>query len=682
MKHLVSLSLVLVASAAFPQSRWLDAQPEIAAYRAAGGEGGRLRAAVTTEVVWDSAETFRVRLGETWTSRSVTKPNGAVAAEAPAATPGGGGGRPGGFGGQRPPRGGSFRQANSPDGKWIARSDGFNVSVQPEGGEAKAITFAGGADTQIQFGAVSWVYGEELGQTLAMGWSPSSRYLWYYRFDNKPVTLFSILDNSTSTKSAPLMLPYPKAGDPNPTVELFVYDRESGDSRRITGTAGEDPAYVFDIQWASDEDTLYFHTMNRRQSVRTLWRVAFDRPNPVRVHQESSPEGYVSSGWGVPLPPKGSKTFFMTEANGFMNFAELDLKTGKVTSFSKLQSDVQSVLWRAGDEGLITAFRPDVPQHRGVYHVVKGKETLLTTRPLHVARVWVNLTGTAFVAREEAPGVAPEMVLYRKGPRGTFSAVTLEWKHPEWVTAMASRVKRLIFPAADGKTPLLMTVDLPQNYAPGGNFPVIFDVYNGPESTPVRATFEAPSALTAFGFVVVRPESRGGSGRGKAFRNAAYLKLGITEIDDIAAAATHLISLGHSKKMGIYGTSYGGYTSTMAILRYPDVFGAAVASSSVTDWKHYDTIYTERYMGLPQTDAEAYKAGSALSYTQNLKGNLLLFFGTRDDNVHPSNTLELLAKFRREGAEVDVVIGPNEGHAYVGTEPMIRYFVRNLRDKN
>lgn len=681
MKSVFCFSLVLVASAAMPQSRWLDAQPEAAAYRAAAGDAGKLRQAVTTDVVWDTADTFRVRLGDTWTKRSVDRPNVAQPSEAPSAGAAPPSGRPGGFG-QRPPRGGSFRQANSPDGKWIAKSDGYNVSVQAEGGEAKAITFAGGADTQIQYGAVSWVYGEELGQTQALGWSPSGRYLWYYRFDNKPVTHFAILDNSVSTKSAPLMLPYPKAGDPNPVVDLFVYDRESGESRLVSSTVSDDRAYVFDIEWARDEDTLFFHTMNRRQSVRTMWRATFGQPKPVRVHQETNPGGYVSSSWAVPLPEKGSKTFFTTEANGFMNYAELDLKTGKVVPFSNLKSDVQSVLWRAGNEGLITAFRPDVPQHRGVYHVVKGAETLVTTRPLNVARVWMNGTGTAFVAREEAPGVAPELVVYRKGQKGTFTAAPLEWKHSDYVTSMASRVKRIFFPAADGTTPLLMTVELPANYAPGGNFPVIFDVYNGPETTPVRATFDAPSALTAFGFVVVSPESRGGSGRGRDFRNAAYLKLGITEIDDIAAAAKHLISLGYSNKMGVYGTSYGGYTSTMAILRYPELFKAAVASSSVTDWKHYDTIYTERYMGLPQTDGDAYKAGSALTYTQNLKGNLLLFYGTRDDNVHPSNTLELLAKFRREGAEVDVAIGPNEGHAYVGTEPMIRYFVRHLRDKN
>src|SRR5262249_22495536 len=152
-----------------------------------------------------------------------------------------------------------------------------------------------------------------------------------------------------------------------------------------------------------------------------------------------------------------------------------------------------------------------------------------------------------------------------------------------------------------------------------------------------RETFAQPSGLTELGFLVASFDSRSASGRGKHFLDAIYQKLGTVEIDDQAAGVRSLWSRRYvdRARVGIQGTSYGGTASLLCLFRYPDVFQAACASSAVTDFRNYDSIYTERYLGLPQENKAVYDAVSALTYAKNLRGRLLLFYGTADNNVHP-----------------------------------------------
>jgi dipeptidyl-peptidase-4 len=131
-------------------------------------------------------------------------------------------------------------------------------------------------------------------------------------------------------------------------------------------------------------------------------------------------------------------------------------------------------------------------------------------------------------------------------------------------------------------------------------------------------------------------------------------------------------------RVGIYGTSYGGYASALALLRYPDVFAAASAMSPVTHWKHYDTIYTERYMWLPQENRAGYENGSAMKYATDLKGRLMLYYGTADNNVHPNNTMELIAALQQAGKSFEVQIGPDAGHTALNPLRMMEFFIENL----
>lgn len=196
----------------------------------------------------------------------------------------------------------------------------------------------------------------------------------------------------------------------------------------------------------------------------------------------------------------------------------------------------------------------------------------------------------------------------------------------------------------------------------------------------VSDTFNPVNGLTELGFLVVSLESRGGGRRGKVFKDAMYLKCGLTEIDDIAAGVRHLRRRPYvdGDRVGVFGTSYGGYASVMCILRYPDLFRAACGSSPVTDWRFYDTIYTERYMWTPQENKAGYDAGAAMTYAQNLKGYLMLYYGTLDDNVHPANSMALIRALQRSRKSFEVQVGPDAGHSGLDTDRMLEFFIERL----
>ena len=189
-----------------------------------------------------------------------------------------------------------------------------------------------------------------------------------------------------------------------------------------------------------------------------------------------------------------------------------------------------------------------------------------------------------------------------------------------------------------------------------------------------------PNALTEYGFLVLTLDSRAAPGMGKRMLDQIYLKLGQVEIDDMAEGVKALWTRPYVDKnrVGIFGTSYGGYASVMEILRHPDVFAAASASSPPTDWRNYDTIYTERYMWIPQENQEGYDKGSAMSYAGDLRGRLMLYYGTADNNVHPSNSMQLIRALQQAGKSFDVQVGPDAGHSGLNQARMMEFFIEHL----
>jgi dipeptidyl-peptidase-4 len=244
------------------------------------------------------------------------------------------------------------------------------------------------------------------------------------------------------------------------------------------------------------------------------------------------------------------------------------------------------------------------------------------------------------------------------------------------------KVEMFTYKAADGTTTLRGLIHFPSTFDPAKKYPALVAVYGGPASASntARETFVMPDPRTEYGFLVVNLDSRAAPGMGKRTLDAIYMKLGVVEMDDMAEGVKALWSRPYfdRTRVGMFGTSYGGYSSALSILRHPDVYAAASASSPVTAWYHYDSIYTERYMWIPEENKDGYEAGNAMNYAKNLKGRLMLYYGTADNNVHPSNSMQLIAALQEARKSFEVQVGPDRGHTGINGDRMMEFFIESL----
>lgn len=665
--------LALLPSAAFAQET-LQQMPRYDRYERFGREAaGALVPGVVRPIWAEDGKSFAYEKNGKWLRFDLTK-KASIETTAPATPTRPGGFRPG------PSRGRQNDTVTSRDGKRTATSVARNIVVT-EGGKVIQVTSDGSEAARVKYGVASWVYGEELDVRDAMWWSPDSSKLAFYRFDEKDVKDYYLAIDQNAFQDTLYPEAYPKAGAKNPKVELRVWDAASGST---TVFPTNDPwEYVYDVRWAPDGKELLFNRTNRKQNVMQL--VAGD---PVKatervVAEERQPQSWAENHPTVRFLEDGKRFIWSSEKNGYTNYElrSLDgklinpLTTGTVDALGIVRIDEKA------KELFYVSAGPQNPYLRQLHVVgLDGKNDRLLTDPTLGHDVTLSPDGKTFVDVVQSPTVPPETrVVDRTGKilatvattdRSKFDALGL--KPAEVFTYLAD----------DGKTTLYGTVQYPSDFDPSKKYPVLLDVYGGPESGGINARFSAPSRITELGFLCVNLAGRGTSGRGKAFRDAVYGKLGIVEMDDQAAGIRELAKRPYvdGGRVGVYGTSYGGYSTLMLLLRHPDVFAAGAASSAVTDWRNYDSIYTERYQGLPwKGENEAgYDAGSAVKLASGLKGKLRIYFGSSDDNVHPANAYQMVEALRAAGKRYEMEVGTDRGHTGMNNVWMLEFFMRNL----
>jgi dipeptidyl-peptidase-4 len=629
-----------------------------------------------------------------------------VVGDAPAPAAGGRG-----RGGPAVERGRQVASADSPDGKrkafyrtrnlWLSDADGANEV---------AITTDGNEKDRIKYGTASWVYGEELGQTTAMWWSPDSTKLAYYRFDEMPVPDYYLQMDQTKIQSRMDVEAYPKAGAPNPVVDLFIYDVASHKATRVDVRDGQpfDNAavghYVYRVAWSPDGRELLFNRTNRRQQI--LEFVAAD-PATGRTRvilREEWPTGWVENSPPIHWLKDGKRFVWASERNGWNNLYLYDISgkllapltahtTFEVGAVIKIdeQAGVLFYTARDGDNHLkLQLHRVGLDGARDVrltdpaFHHVVGS---CLERPAGGGGRGAGAGGACgispdnkyFVDVYQTHAVPPATRLV-DAMSGTVVAELAQSDTTKFEQLALKRAEIFTYTAADGKTRLHGMIQFPSNFDPSKKYPALASVYGGPGSAATRETFATPSPLTEYGFLLLTLDSRSAPGQGKRTLDASYLRLGQVEMDDMAAGVKALWSRPYfdRARVGIYGTSYGGYSAVMSLLRHPDVFAAASASSPVTSWYHYDSIYTERYMWIPQENKEGYEAGNAMQYAKDLKGRLMLYYGTADNNVHPSNMMQLVKALQDAGKSFDLQVGPDRGHSGINQERMMEFFIENL----
>jgi dipeptidyl-peptidase 4 len=592
----------------------------------------------------------------------------------------------GGVGG--PARGRQFDSALSPDGKLKVFCRDRNVWVGDAGGVLEmAVTTDGSEKGRVKNGVASWVYGEELNQTTAMWWSPDGKKIAYYRFDESPVPDYYLQLGQTKLQSAVDVEAYPKAGVPNPIVDLFVYDLKSKKSTRVDVRDGKPfensvvGHYVYHVAWSPDGKELTFNRTNRRQNILEFVACDPDSGKCRVVIREEWPESWVENAPPLRYLKDNQRFIWTSERTGWKNFYLYNLSGKLLAALTSHPFEVANIVRVDEEAGVLyyMAHSGDNAMKLQLHRVkLDGSDDRRLTDPALHHNIDLAPDGKHFIDVAQTHDTPPVTRLVDDD--GKVLQQLAESDTSKFDQLGLRRVELITYKAADGKTDLHGMLHFPSNFDPTRKYPLLVSVYGGPATNAAREVFMTPNPITEYGFLVASLDSRSASGRGKRFLDAIYEKLGQTEIDDQAAGVKSLWDRPYLDKehVGIHGTSYGGYASIMCLLRHPDVFQAACASSPVTDWRHYDTIYTERYMGIPQENKAGYDAGSAVAQAAKLKGRLMLFFGTADNNVHPSNTLQFIQALQRVGKSFDVQIGPDMGHSGIRLDRMMEFFIENL----
>jgi dipeptidyl-peptidase-4 len=586
-----------------------------------------------------------------------------------------------------PARGRQRDREPSPDGKWLAISKDWNVVIEPvknEGDDADdrapvQVTTTG--NRKFRYGTASWVYGEELDQHNAMWWSPDSRKLAFYEFDERNVPDHYIAAGLTDLHTRILTEGYPKAGEPNPIANVLIYDLETRETIRVKSADNPENSYTYDIRFTPSGSELFLHRTNRHQNVMHLMAADVANGNTRIIltetqatWQENSPE--------IKFLSDCKRFIWATERSGWKQYELRDLQGNCIVPLTRGDYPCATILAVDESTGVMyyTAFSDANPLNAQLHRVgLDGAgQRRLTTEPLNHTSIRISPDYKWFIAEYESVDTPPTAALYDiTGNRIALLATSDDSKFRE---LNLSSPELFSFKANDGKTDLYGILYRPSHFDSSKRYPLAIDVYGGPLSQSVRNRFIGANPACEYGLLIAQIDNRGTQNRGKAFESATYLRLGDVDIQDQVDGVRFLAKRPYvdASRVAIYGYSYGGYMSALALLKYPDVFHVAVAGGTVTDWRNYDTIYTERFMRTPQENPKGYDEGSCMKYVNQLKGKLLLLHGMVDDNVHSNNAWQLIDALQKAGKAFDMMFFPNAGHSLGANAAQARW--RYLRE--
>jgi len=588
----------------------------------------------------------------------------------------------------RPQRGRQYASADSPDGKLKAFTKDRNMYISDNtGNNTITITNEGNTENQIKYGIATWVYGEELDQITAMWWSPDSKKIAFYKFNEKGSKKYYVLYDQTKIQNSVEIEAYPKVGAKNLPVDILVYDLETQQTITLDTRNGKPyhdgdlGTYLYDIAWSPDGKELLFHSTNRKQNI-----MEFKAADPntgktrVIVREEWLPSFTVNSP-EIHILKDGKRFIWASERSGYKNYYLYDFSGELIKPLTQHSFEVSEIVKVDDKQGKLFYMARSGDNHMKMQlHCVKlnGTKDLRLTNPAYHHSVSISSDSKYIVDVAQTHDIPPFTNLLNA--KGKVLKKLANSDTSEFEKLGLKKVEVFTFTSADKKTKLHGMLHFPSNFDPNKKYPVLLSIYGGPSTHGFRETFKTPDALTEFGFLVVNLDGRNVGGRGKRLLDQLYGNLGIVEMDDFAEGIKSLYDRPYfdKDKVGVFGTSYGGTTAATSLLRFPEVYHAAVANSAVTDWRNYDNIYTERFMNTLEDNKEGYDAGSVMKYAANLKGDLMIFYGTSDNNVHPSNSLQLIQALQKAGKSFEVQIGPDQGHAAMDSNRMMEFFIKSL----
>src|SRR5213595_3242997 len=557
----------------------------------------------------------------------------------------------------------------SPDGRMVGfvRDNNLYVTDLATGAET-ALTTDGGEN--VINGTSDWVYEEELDLRDAFRWSPDGSRIAFWRLDQSAIRPFYLQD--FDSLYAPLVLVrYPKSGTANSDVTIGVVELGTGRTSWVDLGLDKD-IYVAAMDFAGSPDEVWLTRLNRHQNRLDLM-LADAKSGASRVIMTDRDSAWVDA--NQPHWIAGGKQFlFLSEREGYDQVYLFNRDGSLVRRVTPGGWDVFELLG-ADEQAKVLYFTGaiDGPLARPLLRIgLDGKGlTRISTEP-GTHGVQFNPTFQMYVDTYSRAGVPPVQTL-RRADGTLVRTIADDAKLAAQVTALGvNRPEFITIRTADG-VELNAWVIKPKGFDPSRRYPLLMNVYGGPGSQTVTDSWGGPNylwhqLLAQDGYLIASVDNRGTGGRGARFMKMTYLHLGRYETADQIAAARWFATQPYvdPDRIGIWGWSYGGYMASRSMFLGRGVFKAALVVAPVTDWRFYDTIYTERYMRTPGENASGYDESSSLAYADSLKGSLLLVHGTGDDNVHFQNSVRLVERLEGANKQFDMRIYHNKTHAIAG----------------
>ena len=572
----------------------------------------------------------------------------------------------------------------SPDGRLVAYVKDYNLYVTNIAtSEIKQLTSDG--TENILNGIFDWVYEEEFGRADALRWSPDSKSIAFWHTDQTRVKSFVLLDE-LPTYSQATYLKYPKVGEQNAVVKIGVVDIESGKTVWMD-TGKDDDIYIPRIDWANTPNTLAVQRLNRKQNRLELLMCYTLSGKSSKILTDAN-EAWVDVTDDFYFLKKDNIFLWTSEKSGYRHIYFSDYN-GNTTAITTGDWEVSSIIGVDEDRNLVYFYgKKSAPIDQHIYRIKLDGSDLSQVSDVfswnvgnfspnydHYVSFSSNVRTPTKVSLREADGKLVRILEDNKiAALNNFDMV-----YPQF----------MVINTNDG-VKLNAYMMKPANFNPEKRYPVLVFGYGGPGSQMVIDRWGGGSRfrhvqrnlwhqyMTEKGYIVFCIDNRGTGGQGKAFKNLAYGDLSKWAVHDQIVGARYLKSLAYvdSERIGFWGWSGGGYLSLMLMTRATDFFKAGVSVAPVSDFRNYDTIWTERYMGLLSENKSGYDAADALSYTDQLKGSLLIIHGSGDDNVHPQNMMQYVDALVEDNKQFEMMLYPNRNHRISGGNTSLHLFTK------
>ncbi|MDL2208707.1 S9 family peptidase [Parabacteroides sp. OttesenSCG-928-O15] len=567
----------------------------------------------------------------------------------------------------------------SPDGRMCAYVIDNNIWLKKFDFDTEIQVTSDGEAHKILNGITDWVYEEEFAVTNLMAWSPDNEQLAFVRFDESTVPEYKMQMYGDGLYPITYDFKYPKAGQRNSRVTLHAYNVNSKDTKKLDVPIDEE-SYIPRILFTTHSDQLAVLTLNRHQNLFNMY-YANPKSGVFRLILREENKAYVDSEWLYSLRFTANGFYYVSEQDGYAHLYQYS-PTGvmqrqitqgnwDVTAFLGVHEATNTVYYQSAEES---------PMRRSVYSIdAKGNKTRLS--PLEGTNNAAFSSNFAYFVNTYSSVHTPARITVhetksRKELRVLQNNEALKTKLAQYAF---SPKEFMTIETASG-IELNAWMVKPANFDPSRQYPVLMTQYSGPNSQEVldRYGMDWEQYLAANGIIVVAVDGRGTGARGEAFRKCTYLRMGELESRDQVEAAQALGKLPYidGKRIAIYGWSFGGYNTLMAMTTGDGTFKAGIAVAPPTDWKFYDTIYTERFMRTPQENFEGYALTSPLERAADLQGKLLLIHGTADDNVHFAQSMVYAEALVQAGKQFDMHIYKDRNHGISGGNTRLHLYTK------